>query len=79
MLKEKREKTIKSGGKVPTTVYFTEEQMNALKAESNRTGAPVAEVVRRSVEVYLRAQGDVQFATIQHQMADLNLNIKGRR
>jgi hypothetical protein len=77
MLKAKKEKTLKSGGKIATTLYFTEEQMNALKAESDRTGAPVAEIVRRSCIIYLQAQGEVQYATLQHQMHEANL--KGRR
>ena len=66
MLKVKREKTIKNPeNRVPTTVYFSQEQFSGLKAESARIGSPVAEIVRRAVVTYLEADGAERFAMLQ--------------
>jgi hypothetical protein len=69
MLKVKREKTIKNPeNRVPTTVYFSQEQFSGLKAESARIGSPVAEIVRRAVVVYLQANGPETYAVLQQSL-----------
>ncbi len=40
--------------KVSTTVYLTPEQLDALKALSERTRVPVAEYIREGVEMVLQ-------------------------
>jgi hypothetical protein len=37
-------------------VYFTEAQLAALKKLSERSGAPVSELVRRAVDAYIKKQ-----------------------
>jgi predicted DNA-binding protein len=37
-----------------TNIYLTAEQVKRLKALNEKTGAPVAELVRRAVDEYLR-------------------------
>jgi len=37
-----------------TTLYLTEELIAALEKEHQRTGASVAEIVRRAITVYLK-------------------------
>jgi predicted DNA-binding protein len=39
--------------KIRTNVYLSAEQKKALETLSTRTGAPVAELVRRAVDNYL--------------------------
>jgi predicted DNA-binding protein len=39
-----------------TMLYFSEEQWQRLAALSDRTGAPISELVRRAVEAYLKEQ-----------------------
>ena len=39
--------------KIRTNVYLTAEQKEALEKLSARTGAPVAELVRRAIDSYL--------------------------
>lgn len=42
--------------KTRTNVYLTDEQRNALTKLSDETGAPVAELVRRAIDLYLEKQ-----------------------
>lgn len=35
------------------THYLTEEQVSKLREESAKTGAPVAEIIRRAIDAYL--------------------------
>jgi predicted DNA-binding protein len=37
-----------------TNIYLTPDQVKRLKALNERTGAPVAELVRRAVDEYLK-------------------------
>jgi hypothetical protein len=37
-----------------TRVYLTEKQIAALGARSKKTGAPVAELIRRAIDAYLK-------------------------
>lgn len=37
--------------------YFPEELLQRLKALSERTGAPLAELIRRATEAFLRGHG----------------------
>jgi predicted DNA-binding protein len=39
-----------------TNIYLATDQMKQLKALSKKTGAPVAELIRRAVEAYLKAR-----------------------
>ena len=39
------------------TIYLTAEQVKGLAKLSDKSGAPVAELVRRSIDQYLKAQG----------------------
>lgn len=39
-----------------TALYLKEEQLKKLEAISSRTGAPVAELVRRAIDAYLEKQ-----------------------
>jgi len=39
-----------------TALYLKEEQLKKLEAISSRTGAPVAELVRRAIDAYLKKQ-----------------------
>jgi predicted DNA-binding protein len=43
--------------KVSTTVYLTPEQLDALKALSERTRVPIAEYIREGVEMVLERHG----------------------
>lgn len=38
----------------PVTYHLTEQQIDRLKAESQRTGLSVAEIIRRAVDAWLR-------------------------
>ena len=40
-----------------TNLYLMPEMIDRLKAESKRTGAPRAEIMRRAIEAYLGSQG----------------------
>lgn len=40
--------------KVSTTVYLTQEQLDALKSLSDRTRVPIAEYIREGVEMVLQ-------------------------
>jgi hypothetical protein len=42
--------------KLRTNIYLTSEQKKLLERLSNRTGAPVAELVRRAIDGYLVAR-----------------------
>ena len=42
-----------SGMKDRTNIYLRPDQMNKLKALNKKTGAPVAELIRRAVDEYL--------------------------
>ena len=44
--------------KVSTTVYLTEEQLEALKALSERTRVPAAEYIREGVDLVLERHGE---------------------
>jgi predicted DNA-binding protein len=35
------------------TIYLGVEQLERLRAESERTGAPIAEMIRRAIDAYL--------------------------
>jgi hypothetical protein len=37
-----------------TRVYLTEKQVAALATRSKKTGAPMAELIRRAIDAYLR-------------------------
>jgi predicted DNA-binding protein len=37
-----------------TALYLKEEQLKKLEAISTKTGAPVAELIRRSIDAYLK-------------------------
>jgi len=37
-----------------TTLYLKEEQLKKLETISNKTGAPVAELIRRAIDAYLQ-------------------------
>jgi hypothetical protein len=37
-----------------TALFLKEQQINKLRALSNKTGAPVAELIRRAIERYLQ-------------------------
>jgi predicted DNA-binding protein len=39
--------------KLRTNIYLRPDQMKQLKALSEKTGAPIAELVRRAVDAYL--------------------------
>jgi predicted DNA-binding protein len=39
-----------------TALYLKEEQLNRLEAISRKTGAPVAELIRRAIDAYLEKQ-----------------------
>jgi hypothetical protein len=78
MLKSKKEKTVRAGGKIATTVYFSQDQFAALKQRSLEIGSPVAEIVRRSVVTYLESDGASEFAKIQ-QKRDGDIIISGQR
>jgi hypothetical protein len=39
-----------------TALFFHQSQMNKLKLLSESTGAPVAELIRRAVDMYLEAR-----------------------
>jgi negative regulator of replication initiation len=67
MLKSKREKTVRVGGKTPATFYLDQHLFDALRAESDRTGASASEILRRSLIVYLNASGDVQFQALRQK------------
>lgn len=41
-----------------TNLYMLPEMIDRLKAESERTGAPRAEIMRRAVDEYLNRRGD---------------------
>jgi predicted DNA-binding protein len=45
--------------KIPTTVYLTPEQAEALRALHERTKVPVAEYVREGVDLVLEHHSDV--------------------
>lgn len=40
-----------------TNMYFTDAQIEGLRALSQKTGAPLAELVRRAVDAYLKKEG----------------------
>jgi predicted DNA-binding protein len=40
----------------PTNIYLTEEQHRLLKKEKERTGAPVAEIIRRAINKHLEIE-----------------------
>ena len=42
--------------KLRTSIYLTSEQKKLLEKLSDRTGAPVAELVRRAIDAYLVAR-----------------------
>ena len=42
--------------KIRTNIYLTSEQKKLLEKLSDRTGAPVAELVRRAIDSYLKAR-----------------------
>jgi hypothetical protein len=65
MLKAKREKTMQNPqNKTATTIYLDQDLFDALRAESENTGAAVAEICRRACRVYLELDGAVQYATL---------------
>ncbi len=37
-----------------TRIYLKPEQLDRLKAQSAKTGAPVAELIRRAIDAYLK-------------------------
>jgi predicted DNA-binding protein len=37
-----------------TNVYLREEQLKRLEAASEKSGAPVAELIRRAIDAYLK-------------------------
>jgi len=39
-----------------TAVFLKEEQLKKLQAISDRTGAPVAELIRRAIDAYLKGR-----------------------
>jgi hypothetical protein len=43
-------------GKIRMNVYLDKKQKRSLEDLSTKTGAPVAELVRRSVDLYLKAR-----------------------
>ena len=45
--------------KIPTTVYLTPEQAEALRVLNERTKVPVAEYVREGVDLVLERHADV--------------------
>jgi predicted DNA-binding protein len=45
--------------KIPTTVYLTPEQAEALKSLHERTKVPVAEYVREGIDLILERNADV--------------------
>ena len=44
--------------KVSTTVYLTEDQVNALKELHNRTRVPIAEYIRMGIDMILEKYSD---------------------
>jgi hypothetical protein len=40
--------------KTKISLYLKPEQLDGLRAESERTGAPVAELIRRAIDAYLK-------------------------
>jgi predicted DNA-binding protein len=42
--------------KLRTNIYLTEKQKKVLEELSDRTGAPVAELVRRAIDAYLASR-----------------------
>jgi predicted DNA-binding protein len=42
--------------KIRTNIYLTSEQKKLLEKLSDKTGAPVAELVRRAIDAYLVAR-----------------------
>lgn len=45
-----------AGKTVKMMLYFREDQRKALEALAEKTGAPLAELVRRAVDMYVKAQ-----------------------
>jgi hypothetical protein len=43
-------------GKIRMNIYLTDKQKVSMEKLSAKTGAPVAELVRRSVDAYLKAR-----------------------
>ena len=41
-----------------TNIHLSDEQLKALRKLSDNTGAPVAELVRRAIDAYLRKTSD---------------------
>jgi len=39
-----------------TAVFLKEEQLKKLQAISTKTGAPIAELIRRAIDAYLKAR-----------------------
>lgn len=39
-----------------TALYVKEEQLKKLQAISDKTGAPVAELIRRAIDAYLKGR-----------------------
>lgn len=42
--------------KLRTNIYLTDKQKASLEKLSNKTGAPVAELVRRAIDAYLASR-----------------------
>ena len=49
---------IQSDPMIRTSICLDEDRRTKLFAESERTGAPVAELVRRAIDLYLEAHKD---------------------
>lgn len=45
---------------IRTSICLDEDRRSKLSAESKRTGAPVAELVRRAIDLYIEAHKDDQ-------------------
>jgi hypothetical protein len=52
----------REGGMVRTALFFTKPQMAKLVTLSKNSGTPVAELIRRAVDLYL-----------EHRKADINV------
>lgn len=48
--------TSRMTGNIRTVVYFEKAQREALEKLSEKTGAPLGELIRRAVAAYLKAQ-----------------------
>jgi hypothetical protein len=66
MLKAKREKANMRAA----TIYLDDLTREALQLKSDETGAPIAELIRRSIAVYLQMGGTSQYAELQKQMRE---------